>query len=73
MSHIQYKYQTRYDFKLLYSNIKHKWKCSNIMKNKNDIHFSVYTVSPLLSGRYKRQTILFFLHKQVRHQNKARL
>lgn len=31
MSHIQHKYQTRDDFKLLYSNIKHKWKCSNIM------------------------------------------
>lgn len=24
MSHIQHKYQTRDDFKLLYSNIKHK-------------------------------------------------
>lgn len=36
MSHIQYKYQTRHDFfNLQNSNIKHKWKCSNMMENKN--------------------------------------
>lgn len=72
MSHIQYKYQTRYDFKLLYSNIKHKWKCSNIMENKNDIHFP--PPPPFLSGRHKQQTVLFFLHnKKTDIKTKQRL
>lgn len=74
MSHIQYKYQTRHDFKLLYSNIKHIWKCSNIMENENKTYIFLLILFPPFWVVAINDKLSFSSNTtNDRHQKEARL